>query len=145
MKHLKLKALSKVLIAAGVLIVLNVITVLLGETISRLTVVNKTPYFLHITIGDAIYPYIAPEGNVFFETTATPTLKVHIVFSPGQGMGDKIIDTTITIPYTPPVTTTEGNVCNCEDDDFHCSTINQNTAPAQGGSKVLEIKLTNFH
>jgi len=145
MKPLKSKALSKVLIAAGALIVLNVITVLLGETISRLTVVNKTSNFLHITIGDQIYPYVAPEGYAVFETRATPSLKVHVVFSPGQAMGDKMIDTTVTIPYTPPATTTEGYACNCRDDDFDCSTVNQSTTPGQGGSKVWEIKPTDFH
>jgi hypothetical protein len=145
MKLLKSSNLTKICAAILALVLLNGITVLLGDTTSHLTVVNKTPYFLHITLNGTITPYVAPEGSAVMETMATPSIDVYVVFSPGQGMGNKSIDTTMSMPYSPPATTTSGYSCDCADDEYDCSTVKSKSTPAQGDSKVWEIKVTDFH
>ena len=124
-------------------VVLNVITTTLGDGSSRLTVVNKTGAYLHAYIEGCLYPYVAPDRSVTHSASARETFFVEVFYSPGQGRGSDIIDSTFTLPYTPGRSyTTGGDKCSCQDPNTRLScTEDENvvTEPAEGGSATWEV------
>jgi hypothetical protein len=124
-------------------VVLNVITTTLGDGASRLTVMNKTGAYLHVSIEGSIYPYLAPDHSVTHSASARETFFVEVFYSPGQGRTTKIIDSTFTLPYTPGRSyTTGGDKCSCQDPSTNLScTEDENvvTEPAEGGSASWEV------
>jgi hypothetical protein len=123
-------------------VVLNVITTTLGDGTSNLTVFNKTAAYLHVFIEGAAYPYVAPGHSVTHSTSARETFYVEAFYSPGQGKTGDIIDSTFTLPYSPPVTYSTGDECSCQDPNssYYCSDDEGAvTTPAQGGSASWEI------
>lgn len=140
----------KIILVVIIFFILNVITVILGDDQSRLTVMNKTDFYLHISIDGNIYPYVAPNHSVTYSTNAKPTIFCEIFYSPGQGKLFTILDSTFTLPYTPPSTTTYGDdySCQCSDpnSDYSCSESNRDVVnvPAQGGNATWEISDSDF-
>ena len=145
--HIKSK-LFNFLIVAVLLLLLNVITVLMGDDQSRLTVINKTEYYIHIVIDGNVFPYVGPNVSITQTSSPTSTMRAEVFYSPGQGKTSQIIDSTFSLPYTPASTRTYGDSysCDCQDETFSCSESSSGVVnvPAQGGSAQWEITNDTF-
>ncbi len=69
------------------------------EDKSQLTVINRTPLFLHVIIDGNPYLYISPERGVTHESNAKPTFSVTVLYSPGQSATGRI-SRTVRVPYS---------------------------------------------
>jgi hypothetical protein len=129
------------------IIILNVITFSFSDESSRLTVINRTGAYLHIYIEGTLYPYVAPDRNLTHVASAREKFYVEAFYSPGQNKSSVIIDSTITLPYTPAESYTYGDHCSCEDPNSSTScseTEGVVNNPAQGGSAIWEITPSDF-
>jgi hypothetical protein len=126
------------------LILLNIITILLGDSKSRLTVINRTNHYIHIKVQNTIYPYVAPDWDITHESKIVATMRVKIFYSPGQGMENSVIDTIIGLPYTPAYTSVSSQGCDCQDDQYDCEKITETEHEAEGGSSILEVTQADF-
>jgi hypothetical protein len=70
-----------------------------GEDSSSLTVINRTPLFLHVIIDGKPYLYISPERGVTHESDAKPAFSVTVFYSPGQATTGRI-NRVIQVPYS---------------------------------------------
>lgn len=70
-----------------------------GEDKSQLTVINRTPLFLHIIIDGEPYLYVAPERGVTHEADAKPSFSVTVLYSPGQSNTERI-NRVVQVPYS---------------------------------------------
>jgi hypothetical protein len=121
---------KKVIIVLTILLTINIITVTFGSDKSKITVFNRTDYYLHFFIDGTQYLFIAPERSVTHETDAKPTIIVTAFYAPGQGVKGSITDT-VSVPYRSAVTG-----CSCEEGNIvgECS-----YTPPAGGSANHEI------
>ena len=137
------KVFPKLLIILVFLLLFNLFTLSLGDNQSRLNVVNKTPHRLHIVIEGTVHPYIAPNVTITHTTDPQATMYVEVFYSPAQNLTSTIIDSFISLPYSPPSSSTYGDSysCECQDESHSCSESNEGVVnvPAQGGSVTWEI------
>ena len=104
------KNISKIILLFILLLSLNVITVLLGDSNSTVTVVNKTEYNINAVIDGKSYPGIAPDLSAIHTMRAKPSVLVVAAYSPGQEV-EGLAERTLTLPYSG------GNeVCECDDE-----------------------------
>lgn len=136
------KIVPKFFLLLVMLLLLNIVSVLLGDSKSSLTVINKTTHYLHIRVQGKMYPYVAPNWSVTHETGIVSSMDVRVIYSPGEGLEEAVFDTTIAIPYTPSQTSGTSSGCDCADDTYDCKTVNTSTTPAQGGSAAFEVTQT---
>ena len=68
------KTLPKFFLMLIILLLLNIVSVLLGDSKSSLTVINKTSHYLHIRVQGKMYPYVAPGWSITHETGIIPSL-----------------------------------------------------------------------
>ncbi len=89
------------------------------------TVANRTPHYLHVTVNGKSFTYLAP-GNSVREQIEAHAVTIHVVYSPGQGKSGSFTGNypTADIRYTPEHTTS-----SCSGNDN--STCTQTTQPAQ--------------
>ena len=123
------KNISKIILLFILLLSLNVITVLLGDSNSTVTVVNKTEYFINAVIDGKSYPDIGPDLGAVHTMRAKPSVLVVAAYSPGQEV-EGLAERTLTLPYSG------GNeICKCDDEgDPHCV-----TNPIEGGSARWDV------
>jgi hypothetical protein len=112
-----------------ILVSINIITVTLGSDKSKLTVYNRTDYYLHFFIDGTEYLFIPPERSVTHEMDAKPSIIVTAFYAPGQGVKGSVTDTVV-VPYQSALTG-----CSCEGNSLgECS-----YTPPTGGSASHEI------
>ena len=70
-----------------------------GEDTSHLTVINRTPLFLHVIIDGKPFLYISPERGVTHESEAKPSFSVTVFYSPGQSITGRI-NRVVQVPYS---------------------------------------------
>jgi hypothetical protein len=90
---------------------------------------------------------VAPDRNLTHVASAREKFYVEAFYSPGQNKSSVIIDSTITLPYTPAESYTYGDHCSCEDPNSSTScseTEGVVNNPAQGGSAIWEITPSDF-
>ena len=122
----------KILLLLIFFLILNIVTISLGDGKSSLTVVNKTEHFLHIIIENEPYLYISPEQSATHSTEAKSTMTISAFYSPGQAITGALLDT-VDVPYTAAST---GCTCSEDDNSFGDCTYN----PPVGGAARREIK-----
>jgi hypothetical protein len=137
------KVFPKIFIIMVFLLFFNLFTVSFGDNKSRLNVVNRTRYYLHIVVEGTVYPYVARNVTITHTTDPQESMYYEVFYSPGQNLSTEVIGNYVDIPYSPSSTTTSGDSysCDCQDDNFSCSESNKSVVnvPAQGGSVTLEI------
>ena len=111
-------------------LILNIITISLGDSESSLTVVNKTEHYLHIYIDGENYLYVSPERSATHAMKAKPSVEVVVLYSPGQGITGSVTKT-IDVPYTDA-----SSSCSCDEETGHSSCSYD---PPSGGSKRWEV------
>lgn len=147
-----MKAKKKVLtffVVLALYLILNSITTTVVAEKSSLTVINKTGHFLHVFIDGEIYPYVNPYYSLTHVTSARELVHTRVFYSPGQGKTSRVIDSTFTLPYTPPqqYTTNDGYDCSCSDPNYShsCSSPTETVdVPAQGGNVIWEVTEDDF-
>jgi hypothetical protein len=113
-----------------ILVSINIITVTLGSDKSKLTVYNRTDYYLHFFIDGTEYLFIPPERGVTHEMDIKPTVIVTAFYAPGQGVKGSVTDT-VGVPYQSALTG-----CSCEGNSLgECA-----YTPPVGGSASHEIE-----
>ena len=121
---------KKIITFLTVLLTVNIITVTLGSDKSKLTVINKTDYYLHFIIDGTEYLYIPPERSITHEMDIKPIAIVKAFYAPGQGVKGMVIDT-VSLPYTSAM-----SGCTCEGTNLgDCS-----YTPPTGGPASHEIQ-----
>lgn len=64
------------------------------------TISNRTRHFLHVSINNLTFAYVAPGGNAYTEITVS-TAFVEVFYSPGQGIhGRAVKELTSTTTHT---------------------------------------------
>jgi hypothetical protein len=102
----------------------------IGNSNSKLTVMNKTEQYLHIFIEGAPYLYISPNRSVTAESGGFVTFTVTAFYSPGQNIKGSITRDITVEPLSPGSAGCDydrGEGCDCT------------TTPAVGGSEIWEI------
>lgn len=121
---------KKITVLILLLLSINIITVTLGSDKSKLTVANKTEYYLNFIIDGTEYLYIPPARSITHEMDIKPKVIVQAFYAPGQGVKGMVIDT-VDLVYTPASTG-----CTCEGTNLgDCS-----YTPPTGGSTNYDIK-----
>lgn len=101
------------------------------------TVTNRTWHYLHVTMNDKSFTYIAP-GNSAQMEVKTGSVTINAVYSPGQGQSGAFTGSypTIRTEHTPPRTT-----YSCTDDASSCS---QTTEPGETRTTPLPVQVEIF-
>ena len=111
------------------LLFLNIITVLIGDEKSSLTVVNGTEYYIHFFVEGTEYLYVKPGRSFTHESDPKPDMIVTALYSPGQEIQGSVTDT-VSIPYRG-----SSSGCTCEQDGgSDCA-----YTPPSGGSTSWEV------
>ena len=122
--------LPKILLFLLFLLLLNIVTVTLGDEPSRITIVNKTEYFLHVFVDATEYLYLESGQSLFHETEPKSQVNVKAFYAPGQGITGSL-DVYVEIPYQG--STTE---CSCQEGQLFGDCT---TTPVMGGATTFEI------
>lgn len=94
----------------------------IASTETTFTLINGTKYFLHASIADETFAYIAPGGSVMVEVAAPINVFAKVRYSPGQdvkGKGEKMveIDEKVAMPGGTCTNDTEGtSTCTTDPD-----------------------------
>lgn len=120
----------RVLLTSMFLLLFNIITVSFSDEETRLTVVNKTSYYLHVIIDGISFLYVEPERSVTKSSEPKPSMEVVAFYSPGQGISGSIAEN-INVPYNDA-----DYGCNCTTESGYegCS-----YSPPTGGSTRFEV------
>ena len=110
------------------LLFINVVTIMLGDDESKLTVVNSTAFYLHLFVDGTEYLYVAPTQSITHATDPKPDMIVTALYAPGQGLKGSITDT-VDVPYQSAF-----SGCSCEEGQSDCS-----YTPPAGGSTRWEV------
>jgi hypothetical protein len=126
--------LKKIITVLIVLLAVNIVTTTLGGDKSKLTVFNRTDYYLHFIIDGTEYLFVPPERSITHEMDAKPSVVVKAFYAPGQGVKGMVSDT-VGIPFQSALTG-----CSCEDNSLgECS-----YTPPTGGSGTYDITTENI-
>ncbi len=126
--------LSKSIVAVLFILCINMLTVLVGDDISSVTVVNLTDHRIDVLTEGKIYSAVEPDYAIVHATDPKPSLEVTAQYTPGQGISGSVTRT-IDLPYRGRKET-----CECDEDDSpHCV-----THPEEGGSAKWEVHPADF-
>ena len=88
-----------------------------GNFVVPVTVTNRTAHYLHVTINDKSFTYIAPENSIRTEV-ATDGVNIKAVYSPGQER-----DGTFSGSY--PTSRTDNSSVSCSNDNGSCDSTTE--------------------
>ncbi len=126
--------LPKIIIAFLLVFFINMLTVLVGDDISSVTVVNLTTYRIDVITEGKMYSAVEPEYAIVHTTDPKSSLEVTVQYTPGQGVTGSVTRT-IDLPYRGRQET-----CECgENDSPECVTY-----PEEGGSAKWEVRPADF-
>lgn len=90
----------------------------IAGTETTFTLYNKTKYFLHASINNESFVYIAPRGSVVMDVTAPTIVFARVRYSPGQavkGSAEREVNVGETVTSSGGSNTcndNQGNSCN---------------------------------
>jgi len=124
----------KIILIVLILFFVNMLTVLVGDNVSSVTVVNKTEFRIDVLTEGKMYTGIEPTYAVVHTTDPKPSLEVTAQYTPGQGITGSVTKT-VEMPYRG-----RNETCECDENDTpECVTY-----PEEGGSAKWEVLPADF-
>jgi predicted porin len=104
---------------ATLLIVLWPYAVSFSDQGVAFTLSNRTTYYLHATVNNTSYVYIAPGGVVTYQSDTFSNVVVEVTYSPGQSVTGRASKTFEAVRQD---TATRSNTCTDNNSDCHSTT-----------------------
>jgi hypothetical protein len=126
--------LPKILLLVLTLFFINMLTVLVGDNVSSVTVVNMTDYRIDVLTEGKMYQAVEPTYAIVHTTDPKASLEVTAQYTPGQAISGSVTRT-IDLPYS-----SRDETCECDDN----GTPECVTYPEEGGSAKWEVRPSDF-
>jgi hypothetical protein len=92
-------------IVASVLLLLLPYALSIGDEEATVFVSNSTAYYIHVFVSGQPFLYVSPRGSIQTQVGAPTTVVLEAVYSPGQGISGRAMDTDTVSLYRETVYT----------------------------------------